>query len=659
MKRTNSRELLNSTLSSGLDIHIRILNLTSQNINETIEYLKKSPYLNEKLPLRKLLFMVNNLMICQPLRFPVFFELISNLLSTIERFFSSDELFNIFEMNKAILALLLDSKIVSIAHLDKNLDYYVDNQDHFFFFYREIEASSKRRYNEIIKANPEFVKFVKNHSSEESFQHHVKYRKSGLNHSKISSLIRNDDLENFQQIKNINLNNEIEHSIYEVTQFDVIFGAFPTLIEYSAFFQAVKIFNYLLNKKVTYDSTLMRYAVAGGNQKIIQILLEKGLSFDVKCLNTAIEFHQQVIIDLIRSGNIMMNTNNLIEYDFYSLSKAVESYNIQILIEILKNENISLVSDVNQWNILQIASGCGQLEVIRFVIEERGMDINSKNSLGKTSLILASENGFSDIVDYLLSFEEIEVNAGNDRGTALHYAVLNGHLSVIKLLCKHKDIDLNALNANAETPLFVACRHSFIDIIKYLVGLPKINLNARADCYHTPLLISCKYGILEVVRILCEAKNHSKKHSESNPNEQIENLIDFSMKNKRGLNAFMIAVSKGHLDVVKYLFSVLEKLNSSQVLNEKGKFGESSILLAAVSDSYFEVLKYLVEIGKFEVDSKNENGDTALHVSAKNGAIKNFQYLLQNVKKINPNEVNNAGKTAFELLSEESKQLLK
>ena len=55
--------------------------------------------------------------------------------------------------------------------------------------------------------------------------------------------------------------------------------------------------------------------------------------------------------------------------------------------------------------------------------------MNVKNNYGRTGLHLAAENGKLEVVKYLLEKGGAEVNVQNKGGwTALHYAAINGHL---------------------------------------------------------------------------------------------------------------------------------------------------------------------------------------------------------------------------------------
>ncbi|MGL9726259.1 MAG: ankyrin repeat domain-containing protein [Wolbachia sp.] len=47
--------------------------------------------------------------------------------------------------------------------------------------------------------------------------------------------------------------------------------------------------------------------------------------------------------------------------------------------------------------------GAGRLDVIRYLVEEKGVDFNTQDSNGKTSLNYAAEAGKLDVVEYFES----------------------------------------------------------------------------------------------------------------------------------------------------------------------------------------------------------------------------------------------------------------
>jgi hypothetical protein len=68
---------------------------------------------------------------------------------------------------------------------------------------------------------------------------------------------------------------------------------------------------------------------------------------------------------------------------------------------------------------------------------DRGADINAKNDLGDTALVLASSKSHIEVV-WLLLEKGPEVNAENKKGdTALKLAFRKGHAEIVKILKSH------------------------------------------------------------------------------------------------------------------------------------------------------------------------------------------------------------------------------
>ena len=88
-------------------------------------------------------------------------------------------------------------------------------------------------------------------------------RQKGENDSYLCELIRTDSIEDFISYvnqKNISLSSKIKSSIFETNSFLV--EKEPSLIEYTAFFGSIQIFQYLLNKKTkTYHYGLIQFIV--------------------------------------------------------------------------------------------------------------------------------------------------------------------------------------------------------------------------------------------------------------------------------------------------------------------------------------------------------------------------------------------------------------
>mmetsp|Transcript_8311 Transcript_8311/g.6925 ORF Transcript_8311/g.6925 Transcript_8311/m.6925 type:complete len:126 (+) Transcript_8311:69-446(+) len=90
-----------------------------------------------------------------------------------------------------------------------------------------------------------------------------------------------------------------------------------------------------------------------------------------------------------------------------------------------------------------------------------------------TAMLLASGNGHSDIVKLLIKEagegrKSEVVNQGNRQGnTPLHWAALNGHLDVCKILVD-AGADATTLNKAKRTPYDEALSRHFQDVCVYL-----------------------------------------------------------------------------------------------------------------------------------------------------------------------------------------------
>lgn len=69
------------------------------------------------------------------------------------------------------------------------------------------------------------------------------------------------------------------------------------------------------------------------------------------------------------------------------------------------------------------------------------------------ALIFAVENNHVEIVKYLVSLKEIEINAQDYiKETALHYAVRDKKIEIIKILLSNAKIDINIKNSSISSP---------------------------------------------------------------------------------------------------------------------------------------------------------------------------------------------------------------
>nr|CAD7205019.1 unnamed protein product [Timema douglasi] len=322
-------------------------------------------------------------------------------------------------------------------------------------------------------------------------------------------------------------------------------------------------------------------------------------------------------------------------------------------------------ADINQPNRegfdpLHVATRSGHLEVVQFLV---GLKQNFKESLGEHKILLiASENGHTHIVNYLLDL--IDVNTVDSEGcTALHAAVRGGQLEVVQLLVKRnahincKDVhgytalkycvrdgrldvleflvknkgDINQSDENQVNLLHHASRAGQLDSVKYLLSLG-IDINSRDRLGFTALHHAIRNSNLHIVTYLTEANADVNLPDNSGQSPLIEaakygkldivkylflNGAKASMTDNDGCDVFLYATRHGRLNVVEYLFEM--NANTCSV----DKRGLGGLHFASINGSP-DVVKYLV--GKaFDIKASDKNGLQALHYAAQYGVERSIE----------------------------------
>ena len=120
----------------------------------------------------------------------------------------------------------------------------------------------------------------------------------------------------------------------------------------------------------------------------------------------------------------------------------------------------------------------GNLAKVRAALA-RGEDVNSKNSVGSTALIWAVMNKHNSIVKLLLDQPAVDVNVkDNDGRTALHRAVLANNAEGARMLLLHKDFNsANVTDYFGTTALMDAVINRRKEVLRELVSHQCVSLD--------------------------------------------------------------------------------------------------------------------------------------------------------------------------------------
>lgn len=144
-----------------------------------------------------------------------------------------------------------------------------------------------------------------------------------------------------------------------------------------------------------------------------------------------------------------------------------------------------------------------------------------------------------------------------------------------------------------------------------------------------PLLIAAKDGQLQVLK---EFVNKAREQSQGIPDENVQKLVKSVDRN--GSNAFHWAAGGGHLDCLKYLFSLTPMTSPTSFessVTHRRRDGKTCMHYAA-RNGQNHIIDYLVKEKSAQIDMVNlmsGDGTTPLHLACFGGHLKTVQHLIE------------------------------
>ena len=146
------------------------------------------------------------------------------------------------------------------------------------------------------------------------------------------------------------------------------------------------------------------------------------------------------------------------------------------------------------------------VEMAEFFIE-KGADVNSKDSMGRTPLYSAARKGNLKLVKYLVS-KGAKVNVSSEsifgsKLSPLNTAIYNGHKDVARFLLKHSAKFDPSLNADGNL-IHDMSEKGKTEIVELLLD-SGFKIESRDKYYYrTPIFFAVKYGRNSVVKLLLD-----------------------------------------------------------------------------------------------------------------------------------------------------------
>lgn len=212
--------------------------------------------------------------------------------------------------------------------------------------------------------------------------------------------------------------------------------------------------------------------------------------------------------------------------------------------------------------------------------------------------------------------------------TLLHHAILCGNAGAVLVLLKcgaYVESPVKTTRNIEFRPIHMAARHGFSSVLKCLIDFG-CDLDARTDTGDTALMISARFKSEDCLKVLTRAG------------------ADFGLVNVAGESAISIAASNRWK--LSFQGAVLEVIQSGKVPKSSNTSVFSPLLFVAQSRDLLS-LKALVGRGEIDLDSQDDQGFSAVMITAAEGHVEGFRLLVYagaNVKL-----QNKSGETAVTL----------
>jgi len=149
-------------------------------------------------------------------------------------------------------------------------------------------------------------------------------------------------------------------------------------------------------------------------------------------------------------------------------------------------------------------AACGDFVAVRGYLKA-GDDVNERNQLGGSALIVAAQYNHIEVIRVLLRNKQIDVNLQDYSGeTALMKAASEGHTEIVKTLCRRREVDVNIQDSTGWTTLMHARGKQ--GIVKILLKLPKLDLTLCDDTKSNAFHRACGKGWKKTVTAMIRNK---------------------------------------------------------------------------------------------------------------------------------------------------------
>lgn len=254
---------------------------------------------------------------------------------------------------------------------------------------------------------------------------------------------------------------------------------------------------------------------------------------------------------------------------FESLIKAISSNDINA-INFFINDNPLNIDEKDSYGrtALHWAVSQNNLDLVRLLLD-KNFNINIQDNNGNTALHLATRG---DIAQLLLNQETLNPLENNYNQTPLHIASATGNLEVLTLLLDKGIFDINGQTRDISTPLHLAVSNRHYKAAELLLNRGS-DVNLKDDAGKTPLHLASN---IKLTNLLIDS-NANINNLDKNDNTPLHLAVDraerlsthalimktenINQKNDKGNTPLHLAAYRGFCQGVRLLIGVGAEIN--------------------------------------------------------------------------------------------------
>lgn len=437
-----------------------VFSLSEENYQNSKNQIFNSNIIKSKEALYKLLQTLNTAAFYRAKQIQLYQNLLIDLSTSAKQLFGENFTLKCIITNNYLRLSLINDCGFSISNLIKeNFEDHKKSILFYTFFAPEIKKNGMEKVIQFYKLEQYCTELF------------IKERNDSLNPESLAHSIIFDDVDKFQDIcsqNNVDLNSIIHHSFLDSNTF--IEQKDLSLIEYSAYYGSLQIFKFLLLNSAKFTDNLPLYAIIGGNYEIIH-LIEKNrhIEFNQISIETAVLFHRNELVEyLINNYELKINLNCL----FNSIvSQNVDFFKTYFIennsIDINRNNSMSLLNVIMENKGIEFLNAFAvkyrnDREAIKSISFLSNKAIENGDFFTLKYLIhgkffqpsvelnhveKAFKKGYIEIIDLILKETNCSINHFFfDNWTSLHFAARYNNTDLIHYILTKKDVNVNARN---------------------------------------------------------------------------------------------------------------------------------------------------------------------------------------------------------------------